>query len=137
MKIERRKHRAAEVYTASLVDIMFFVMLFFLIISTLATPATIRVLLPNAKTSEDVVIKKNINLTITEDHHYFVDQNEVTFEQIEPKLTELLSKRAKSEEIIILLQADKSLNLQDVVSVIDIGNRLSVKMVLFTKKMKV
>jgi biopolymer transport protein ExbD len=136
MKIERIKHRAAEVYTASLVDIMFFVMLFFLIISTLATPATIRVLLPNAKTSEDVVIKKNINLTITQDRHYFVDQKEVTFDQIEPQLTELLSKKSKSEEIIILLQADKSLNLQDVVSVIDIGNRLSVKMVLFTKKMK-
>jgi len=134
MKIERRKQRTAEVYTASLNDIMFFLLLFFLIISTLATPATIRVLLPNAKTSEDAVIKKNINLTITADRHYFVDDKEVTFEQIEPQIASILSKKKEKEEMIVLLQADKSLNLQDVVSVIDIGNKLNVKMVLFTKK---
>ena len=65
MKIERRKSRAAEVYTASLNDIMFFLLLFFLIISTMVTPATIRVLLPKSKTTDDAVIKKQINLEKT------------------------------------------------------------------------
>jgi biopolymer transport protein ExbD len=37
-------------------------------------------------------------------------------------------------EMNVLLQADKSLSLQDVVDVIDIGNKLHVKMVLFTQK---
>jgi len=136
MKIERRKLRTAEVYTASLNDIMFFLLLFFLIVSTLVTPATIRVLLPNAKTSEDMVVKKHINLTITADRHYFIDNKEVPFEGIESQLSTALSKKDKSEELIVLLQADKSLNLQDVVSVIDIGNKLHVKMVLFTHKTK-
>jgi len=136
MKIERRKQRTAEVYTASLNDIMFFLLLFFLIISTLVTPATIRVLLPKSKTSEDVVVKKQINLTITADHKYYVDKNEITFETIEPQLAQLIAKKARTEDIIVLLHADKTLNLQDVVSVIDIGNKLKVKMVLFTQKEK-
>ena len=136
MKIERRKLRTAEVYTASLNDIMFFLLLFFLIISTLVTPATIKVLLPKSKTSEDVAIKKQINLTITADHKYFVDNKEVTFETIEPKLAQIMAKKAKTEDLIVLLHADKTLNLQDVVSVIDIGNKLKVKMVLFTQKEK-
>jgi len=136
MKIERRKLRTAEVYTASLNDIMFFLLLFFLIVSTLVTPATIRVLLPKSKTSEDVVIKKQISLTITADHKYYIDKKEVTFETIEPQLSSLLAKKTKLEDVIILLHADKTLNLQDVVSVIDIGNKLKVKMVLFTQKEK-
>lgn len=136
MKIERRKLRTAEVYTASLNDIMFFLLLFFLIVSTMVTPATIRVLLPKSKTSEDVVVKKQISLTITADHRYYIDKKEVTYETIEQQLASILSKKAKREEVIVLLHADKTLNLQDVVSVIDIGNKLRVKMVLFTQKDK-
>jgi biopolymer transport protein ExbD len=136
MKIERRKLRTAEVYTASLNDIMFFLLLFFLIVSTLVTPATIRVLLPQAKTSEKLVVKKQINLTITSDHRYYVNQKEVSFENIEPQLSTVLSAKKPGEDVIVLLHADKTLNLQDVVSVIDIGNKLRIKMVLFTQKQK-
>lgn len=136
MKIERRKERTAEVYTSSLNDIMFFLLLFFLIISTLATPATIQVLLPKSKTSSDVVVKKQINLTITAEHKYYIEKKEITFEEIEPQLSTLVSKKTSKEEVIVLLHADKSLNLQDAVNVIDIGNKLKVKMILFTKKNK-
>lgn len=135
MKIERKKNnRAIEVYTASLNDIMFFLLLFFLIISTMVTPAAIRVLLPNSSTSEKVVTKQNINLVITSDLRYFINDQELLKDQIEPKLTEILQNKADNEEINVLLQADRSLNLQDVVDMIDIGNKLKVKMILFTQK---
>ncbi len=137
MKIERRKTRAVEVYTSSLNDIMFFLLLFFLIISTMVTPAAIRVLLPNAATSEQVVTKKNINLIITQDLRYYVNDKEVIKEEIEPALISALAKeKEKNEnvEVNVLLQADKSLSLQNVVDIIDIGNKLRIKMVLFTQK---
>lgn len=137
MKIERRKSRAAEVYTSSLNDIMFFLLLFFLIISTMVTPAAIRVLLPNAATSEQVVTKKNINLIITQDLRYYVNDKEVTKEDIEQALMAAITKEKEKNnnvEVNVLLQADKSLSLQNVVDVIDIGNKLQVKMVLFTQK---
>lgn len=134
MKIERRKRRSSGVYTASLNDIMFFLLLFFLIISTMVTPAAIRVLLPNAATSEKVVTKKNINLIITQDLRYYINDKEVSKIDIEPALTAILEKKAENEEMNVLLQADKSLSLQDVVDIIDIGNKLRVKMVLFTQK---
>lgn len=134
MKIERKKRRSSGVYTASLNDIMFFLLLFFLIISTMVTPAAIRVLLPNAATSEKVVTKKNINLIITQDLRYYINDKEVSKIDIEPTLAAILEKKAENEEMNVLLQADKSLSLQDVVDVIDIGNKLRVKMVLFTQK---
>lgn len=137
MKIERRKTRTAEVYTASLNDIMFFLLLFFLIISTMVTPAAIRVLLPNAATSEKVVTKKNINLIITKDLRYYINDQEIQKAEIESTLAAVLTHEKEKQENLemnVLLQADRSLSLQDVVDVIDIGNKLQVKMVLFTQK---
>ena len=137
MKIARRKTRTAEVYTASLNDIMFFLLLFFLIISTMVTPAAIRVLLPNAATSEQVVTKKNINLIITHDLRYYINDRELAKDQIESVLAATLENEKTNNpgvEMNVLLQADRSLSLQDVVDIIDIGNKLYVKMVLFTQK---
>ena len=134
MKIERRKTKSVEVYTASLNDIMFFLLLFFLIISTMVTPAAIRVLLPNSSTAEQVVTRKNINLVITSDLRYFIDDKELLKEEIEPALAAILAQKGENEEVNVLLQADRNLSLQDVIDVIDIGNKLRVKMVLFTQK---
>jgi biopolymer transport protein ExbD len=136
MKIQRRKPRSAKVYTESLNDIMFFLLLFFLIISTMVTPATISVLLPKSKTSDDTVIKKSIMLTVTADKLYAIEGKPVPFEGIEDALSAINENKTEGEEIIVKLQADKSLNLQDVVDLIDIGNKLHMKMVLFTEKEK-
>lgn len=136
MKIERRKPRAAEVYTASLNDIMFFLLLFFLIIATMVTPAAIKVALPSSKTSTEVVNKKSIQLAITADKRYFLNNKEILFEEIQPDLQAIVDQKKENEEISVLLQADKALNLQDIIDVIDIGNTVKVKMVLFTQKDK-
>lgn len=100
----------------------------------MVTPAAIRVLLPNSTTAENVVTKKNINLVITSDLHYFINDKEITKEMIEPTLAAILAQKTENEEVNVLLQADRSLNLQDIIDVIDIGNKLQVKMVLFTQK---
>ena len=135
MKIQRRKNKTVEVYTSSLNDIMFFLMLFFLIISTMVTPAAIRVLLPSATSSEKLATKKNLILTITADKKYFIADREVEFEYLSDALSgESQFAQEHNEDLNVLLQADKNLSLQDVVDVIDIGNQLKIKMVLFTQK---
>lgn len=103
----------------------------------MVTQGAIKVLLPNSTTSEQVVTKKNINLAITGNLEYFVDDQKVTKEEIQPALQALIEKhKAANEEVNVLLQADKALNLQDIIDVIDIGNTLQVKMVLLTQKPK-
>jgi len=136
MKIVRKKLRTAEVYTASLNDIMFFLMLFFLIVSTMIAPATMRVVLPSSKTSSDAAVRNQVNLTVTADLHYLIDNQEVSFEEIEPMLAQKLLAKPETQETVVLLNADRSLNLQDLVKLFDIGNSLKVKMILFTQKEK-
>ena len=134
MKIERRKSRNAEVYTASLNDIMFFLLLFFLIISTMVTPSVIRVNLPNASGAKDVALKKTVQMVVTGDLRYYLNNQEIAFDQIEPDLAQLLNSTKEGEELNVILQADKTLPLQDVVDIINIGYKLNIKMVLVAKK---
>ena len=138
MKIERRKTGIAEVYTASLNDIMFFLLLFFLIISTMVTPMALKVLLPHSSTAEQVAVKKNIMLVVTGDRQYYIDYQKVGFGEIESRLSAILKNNTtpdgKAVEYVVLLQADKSLNVQDVIDLVDIGNKLHVKTLLFVDK---
>src|SRR5512141_780545 len=99
MKIERRKTKASEVYTASLNDIMFFLLLFFLIVSTMVNPSVIKLLLPKASNSEQTVSKQNINLSVTKDLKYYLNDEEVPFDRLELKLKALMA-RAKETTVI-------------------------------------
>ncbi len=131
MKIERRRTKTSEVYTASLNDIMFFLLLFFLIISTMVNPSVIKLLLPKASNSEQTVSKQNINLTVTKDLKYYINDEEISFDRIEPRLKNL---KARAKETTIILRADNVITLQHIVDIIDIGNKLKLKVILATRK---
>jgi biopolymer transport protein ExbD len=130
MNIRRRKQFKPEVSTSSLNDIMFFLLLFFLIVSTLANPNVIKVLLPKSKTAQEID-KQQINLTVTEDRRYYIDQKEVLLSELEPKLQEHIRG---IENPTVVLRFAKSLNIQDLVDVLEVGVRLNIKMVMATDK---
>ena len=130
MNIRRNKHFKPEVSTSSLNDIMFFLLLFFLIVSTLANPNVIKVLLPNSKSAQNIN-KQQINLTVTADKKYFINQKEVTLGQVE---TELQDQIKGIENPTIILRFAKDLSVQDLVDVLEIGVRLNLKMVMATQK---
>lgn len=127
----RRKNRAAanEVYSASLNDIMFFLLLFFLITSTMATPNVLKLLLPNAKSSSQS-IKHPMTISVTENLEYAVNNTPVTAEELEPMLTKMI---AGTPDPTALLKVDKTVQVQNLVDLLDIGNRLKIKMVLATQ----
>src|SRR6478736_4734429 len=79
MNLRRRSKAQSEVSTHSLNDIMFFLLLFFLIASTMANPAVIKVLLPKAKETTPVVNVHQVNLIVTKDLQYYIgkDKTEV------------------------------------------------------------
>ena len=130
MNIRRNRQFKPEVSTSSLNDIMFFLLLFFLIVSTLANPNVIKVLLPNSKSAQDIN-KQQINLTVTADKRYYINQKEVQFGQLEQ---ELVDQTSNIESPTIILRFAKSLNIQDLVDVIEIGVRRNFKLVMATEK---
>ena len=130
MNIRRKIHFKAEVSTSSLNDIMFFLLLFFLIVSSLANPNVIKLLLPNSKSAQNLN-KQQITISITKDKQYFIDNSQISFADIEPLLR---SRIGALDEPTVILRLESSLSVQDLVDVMEIGNRLKVKMVLATNK---
>ena len=128
MAIKRNKRFHAEVATSSLSDIMFFLLLFFLIISTLANPNVIRMTLPKSKTNEKTN-KQLITLSVTEEKRYFIDKEEVLLEQLETRLLELMDPE-KQQTVIIRIPA--TMQVQDLVDVLQIGVKNKLKFVIAT-----
>jgi biopolymer transport protein ExbD len=129
MKIKTRNHFAAEVATSSLNDIMFFLLLFFLIISTITNPNVIKVLLPRSSASQ-ALSKQPIILTITEDKEYFINKRPVSVNALEQ---ELIKACKGLQEPTVVLHAASSLSIQDLVNVMQVGAHQKIKMVLATK----
>ena len=130
MKIRRNKRFTPEVSTSSLNDIMFFLLLFFLIVSTLSNPNVIKVLLPTANASQDIS-KQQISLTVTADKKYFINQTEVSVNELEPAIMQSI------KDIVgptIVLRFAKNLSVQDLVDVLEIGVKHDIKMVMATDK---
>ena len=128
MSIIRKQQCNPEVYTSSLNDIMFFLLLFFLITSTLATPNVLKLLLPNSKASTQS-IKHPITISVTSDLQYAVNNTPVSPELIEETLKAIIRDQT---DPTALLKVDKSVEVQNLVDLLDIGNSLKIKMVLAT-----
>jgi biopolymer transport protein ExbD len=130
MIINRKRHFKAEVSTSSLNDIMFFLLLFFLIVSSLANPNVIKLLLPNSKSAQNLN-KQQITISITKDKKYFIDSHQINFTDLEPQLR---SRISTLKEPTVILRLENSLSVQDLVDILEIGLRLQVKMVMATNK---
>ncbi|TGE28629.1 ExbD/TolR family protein [Hymenobacter metallicola] len=129
MDLSRRRKLSSHVETSSMNDIMFFLMLFFLIVSTMVNPNVIKLMLPNARSGK-AVMKETINISVDAAGQYFLDRQPVTAATLE---TALAQRIAGLEAPTVVLRVDSSLNVQKLVDILEIGNRLKVKMVMATQ----
>lgn len=131
MKLRRQSSFHAEVATSSLNDIMFFLLLFFLIISTVASPNAIKILLPKSDPTP-ALTRKPITLTITADKKYYVNRESVSYSQLEVALLEA-SKEMTDPTVVVRIPYSST--VQDLVDVMKIGTKNKLKMVLATEKL--
>jgi biopolymer transport protein ExbD len=132
MAIKRNNRFHAEVATSALSDIMFFLLLFFLIISTLANPNVIKVPLPESSNNEKTQ-KAHVTLTVTQEKKYFIDKQEVAFDNIE---TILLQETAKLNDNTVIVRIPFDLQVQDLVDLLQIGMKNNLKVIIATKSVE-
>ena len=127
----RRQHREAEVSTDSLNDIMFFLLLFFLILSTMVSPNSIKVNLASSNPRQDIAKNnKPVHLAVTSDRKYYVDNHEVSITDMENVIAEKIKGRT---DPVLVMHLDKDLSIQDEVDILQVCDRLKCKPVLATK----
>ncbi|MCO5258996.1 MAG: biopolymer transporter ExbD [Crocinitomicaceae bacterium] len=126
MAIRRNKRFEIEIAREALSDIMFFLLLFFLIISTLANPNVIKMDLPKADAPEKTS-QKHLTLSVTKDEGFFVDKEPVAFEDIE---SVLLAKTTELGNNTVVVRIAYDMEVQRLIDVLQIGTKNDLKFVI-------
>jgi len=126
MNLKGRNKISPEFNMSSMTDIVFLLLIFFMIASTLAKNLdTIEIKLPEAKGKTEN--RNTVSVTINNKSQFFIDSKQVSKRQIE---RELLSKLKNSPSPSIVLRAEKKVAIDQVVYIMNIANQNSIKVVL-------
>ncbi len=125
MNLRGRNKVSAEFSMSSMTDIVFLLLVFFLLTSPAITPDALDLILPKAKGKTSNVQKASVS--ITKDGAYYVDKERVSEYNIESELKKAL---AGQEEPTVILRAEEGVPIEDAVFVMDIANRNNFKVVL-------
>lgn len=125
MNIRGRNKVTPEFNMSSMTDIVFLLLIFFMIASTLVSTNAIDLLLP--KSGGKTTQSKSLSVSITKDLTYYVDNKKVEKERLEAYI---LDKIGTLEKPSIVLRAEETVELKDFVFVMDIANRNKIKSTL-------
>ena len=133
MALRRKKKILAEFSMASMTDMIFLLLIFFMITSTVVVPNAIKVLLPQSQ--QQTSAKPLTRVTIDQDLNYYVGfgkdtEHQVSFEEITPFLQDCFNKEP---EMYVALYADESIPYREFVKVLDIINQNNFKLILITR----
>ncbi|MDC0463580.1 biopolymer transporter ExbD [Flavobacteriaceae bacterium] len=125
MNLRGRNKITPEFNMSSMTDIVFLLLIFFMIASTLVTTNAIDILLPKA--SGKIENKKSVSVSIQKDLTFYIDQRIVKVQNLESELLVLFQNETAPS---IILRAEKSVPVDYVVKVMDIANRNKFKIIL-------
>ncbi len=127
MAISSRNKVSVQFSMSGMTDIVFLLLIFFMLTSTLIAPNAIKLLLP--KSSNQTAAKPLVTVSITSDIKYYIGTTQVAFQQLEPRLQNELKYRV---DPTISLHADRSVPIEHVVKVMNIARRNKYRVILAT-----
>lgn len=129
MELKSRNKIDPAFSLSSMTDIIFLLLIFFLLTSTIVTPSGLTITLPTSKTNQ--AANQKVTVSITDDLGYYLNGKKITAAE----LPDLLRNELPLEGGTLLLQSDKTVPIQYIVEVADMAKRFNakVKIVLATK----
>jgi biopolymer transport protein ExbD len=131
MQIRKKLRGETEVFTEALNDILFILLMFFLIVSTLANPNVIKLSQP--KSTGDTKAKQNVVVSIDANRQFYVGTTPVSQDSLKVMLQPVIDKE-KTEIPTIVINADKTVDIDAVVGVMRVAKELGARTVLSTEK---
>jgi len=128
MALKTRNKVSSEFSMSSMTDIVFLLLIFFMITSTLVNPNAVPLLLPQS--SNQTKAKPLTTVSITGDLKYYVETKTVPFDKLEETLKQ---KLGTGDDIYISLRVDEKVPMKEVIKVMNIAKRNQYKVVLVTR----
>jgi biopolymer transport protein ExbD len=120
MNIRKRLRTHPEVHTGALNDILFILLLFFLIVSTLANPNVIKV--SNPKAASDTKAKQTVVVTVDKDQQIFIGSKPILLDSLESELSVFLAKETEKPSVVI--NGDSTSHLGTAIKVMQVIKKL-------------
>ena len=128
MKFRKKQHNEGEVFTDSLNDILFILLMFFLIVATLANPNVVNVGLPRG--TKDTKAKQNIMVSIDKDQQYFIGTTRIESGIFDSMLRKEIQKyKAFVDTPTVVINADTAAYYGEVFRIMRIAKRDTAKVV--------
>jgi len=128
MALKSRNKVSPNFNMSSMTDIVFLLLIFFMLTSTLVSPNALKLLLPNSKSK--TLEKQTVSVSINKELEFYINENKTLEINLENELKSML---ANEIDPAIILHADKTVAIELVVKVMDIAYRNKYKIVLATK----
>ena len=127
MNIRRKLRAHTEIHTGPLNDILFILLLFFLIAATLANPNLIKVNNPKG-TKDNMRVKQNIIVSINKNHEYFLGQTRVDYTSLDTLLkVQIENARKYIDTPSVVINADSAAIWDEIVHIMSIAKKYNVK----------
>jgi biopolymer transport protein ExbD len=126
MNLRGRHKEGTEVHTGPLNDILFILLMYFLIAATLANPNVVKLSQPKAKS--DTKAKQTVVVSIDASKQFYIGTTRVSLDQLKVQLQPLLAK--ETDQPTIVINADKSVPIDNVVAVMRVARELGARTVL-------
>ena len=128
MALKSRNKVSPNFNMSSMTDIVFLLLIFFMLTSTLVSPNALKLLLPNSKSK--TLEKQTVSVSINKELEFYINENKTLEINLENELKSMLTNEI---DPAIILHADKTVAIEFVVKVMDIAYRNKYKIVLATK----
>lgn len=133
MALKKRSKVSAEFSMSSLTDIIFLLLIFFMLTSTLVSPNALRLTLPSS--SSKTVAPQSFTISIKNNGSYYLNGKEMSLGNIEQQLRVEFNKGAEKKPTVVIA-ADKTSQLNYTVQVMDLANRLGAQAIIATDPAK-
>lgn len=130
MGLKKRTKVSADFSMASMTDMIFLLLIFFMLTSTLVTQNALNLKLPSS--SSQVVLPKSMGIAIEPGGKFYLDGTRMEFEQIEAEVNKRVSKSSNPANTTITIFTDQTTEIGHVARVMDLALRLKVSAVLAT-----
>lgn len=123
MALKRRNQRRVEFNSSSMSDLVFLLLIFFMLTSTLVAPNAIKLLLPQS--SSRTMAKQTVTVYINEKNDYYIGERQVAENQLQSEIMVDLNKSNGGNDGTVVVRSDKNVPVQYVVNVIDAVNNIN------------
>ncbi|MFT6882389.1 MAG: biopolymer transport protein ExbD [Marinoscillum sp.] len=127
MKLSSKHKVEASFSMSSMTDVVFLLLIFFMLTASFITPSGLPINVPSSKSSE--IVMQKVGVTITEDLQYYVNDRKVSINQLEAELRDAFA----GKEGVVVLHCDKSVPVEYVVRVAGIATALEARVSIATK----